>query len=90
MARQRGDGTYMLFASMEEEVREHVRFGALKDSKERCRERITTAVSSNDEVFVSLVYVNSRDRGNPCTNCSGYASFVMGNHSWIFACRYVY
>ena len=45
------EGTYMLFASMEEEVREHVRFGALKDSKERCRERITTAVSSNDEVL---------------------------------------
>ena len=39
----------MLF---EEEVREHFRFGALEDSKERCRERLTTALSSNDEVLL--------------------------------------
>ena len=38
----------MLF---EEEVREHFRFGALEDSKERCRERLTTALSSNNEVL---------------------------------------
>ena len=41
----------MLFVAMEEEVREHFRFGALEDSKERCRERLTTALSSNDEVL---------------------------------------
>ena len=45
------EGTYMLFVAMEEEVREHFRFGALEDSKERCRERLTTALSSNDEVL---------------------------------------
>ena len=45
------EGTYMLFAAIEEEVREHFRFCALEDSKERCRERLTTAVSSNDEVL---------------------------------------
>ena len=39
------EGTYMLFVA---EVREHFRFGA---SKERCRERLTTALSSNDEVL---------------------------------------
>ena len=36
---------------MEEEVREHFRFGALEDSKERCRERLTTAVISSDKVL---------------------------------------
>ena len=45
------EGTYMLFVAMEEEVREHFRFGALEDSKERCRERLTTALSSNDEIL---------------------------------------
>ena len=45
------EGTYMLFAAMEEEVREHFRFGALEDSKERCREQLTTAVTRSDEVL---------------------------------------
>ena len=45
------EGTYMLFAAMEEEVREHFQVGAIEDAKEGCRERLYTAVSSNDEVL---------------------------------------
>ena len=61
----------MLFVAMEEEALGNTfDFGALEDSKERCRERLTTALSSNDVKFCFIVHANSRDRGNPCTNCS--------------------
>ena len=45
------EGTYMLFSAMEEEVREHFQMGFVRDMKDGCKERITTAVKSNDEVL---------------------------------------
>lgn len=41
----------MLFAAMEEEVREHFQVGAIEVAKEGRRERLTDAVSNNDDVL---------------------------------------
>ena len=41
----------MLFAAMEEEVREHFGVGAIEDAQEGCKDRLFTAVSNNDEVL---------------------------------------
>ena len=45
------EGTYMLFAAMEEEVREHFRVGCIEVAKERCREKLTDAVRNNEDVL---------------------------------------
>ena len=43
------EGRYILFVAMA--LGNTFDFGALEDSKERCRERLTTALSSNDVKF---------------------------------------
>ena len=63
------EATYMLFAAIEEEVREHIRVGAVENTQEGCRKILITAVSTNDKVFILLVHADSRDRGTPCRNC---------------------
>ena len=45
------EGTYMLFASMEEEVREHFQTGHVRHMKDGFKERVSIAVSTNDEVL---------------------------------------
>ena len=50
----------MLFAAMGEEIREHFRVGAIEDAKEGCRERLCTAVSSNDEVLFHWCLVRTQ------------------------------
>ena len=45
------EGTYTLFAAMEEEVREHFQVGAIEVAKEGRREKLTDAVSNNDDVL---------------------------------------
>ena len=43
--------TCMLFAAMEEEVREHFQIGHVRDVKDGFGERVTVAVSTNEEVL---------------------------------------
>ena len=45
------EGTYMQFASMEEEVREHFQTGRVRHMKDGFKERVSVVMSTNDEVL---------------------------------------
>ena len=45
------EGTYMLFSAMEEEVREHFQMGCMRDITDGCKEKIMTAIKTNNEVL---------------------------------------
>ena len=56
----------MLFAAMEEEVREYIRVVAVENTQEGCRKILITAVSANNEVLFHWCMLTA---GSPCRNC---------------------
>ena len=64
------EGTYMLFASMEEEVREHLQVGNMKEG---FKEEVTIAVSANDDVLFHWCILTAEVAEVHCQNCSSDA-----------------
>ena len=62
------EATYILFAAMEEEVRDHFQVGAVENTQEGCR-KTNYCCKRQRQSFILLVHADSRDQGSPCKNC---------------------